>query len=197
MYGQEDLGVRLEFFKKHLNLILMVVVVLMGIEILYLVRQNNRLAAVVRDPKQVFKTLESGDTVPVIRTFDLEGNNLNLQYGAEEPHTFLFWFAPGCYSCDENLEFWNSLYLEYASDGARFVGMCACEPDDAREVVVKHGLEFAVTCATDPFIVEMYKGNALPQTVHIAPEGTISKVWTGPLVEGQKEEILSVLESLK
>ncbi len=186
----------LEFLKKHLNLVLTAIIVLMGIEILYLVLQNRRLAAIVRDPKQVFQTLHSGDVVPSIRTVDLDGDELSLRYGPEEPHTLIFWFSPTCSSCEDNLDFWNELYSQYLSEKVRFLGICACKPDEAREITEGYGIEFSVICATDPFIVETYKGNVLPQTVLVAPDGSIGEIWPGSLLEGQKNEILAALTGL-
>ena len=186
----------LEFFKKHLNTILMIVIVLMGVEILYLAWQNQQLTAMIRDPKQVFKTLDSGDRVPSLVAEDLDGNEVNLRYGDGEPHTLLFWFSPSCESCEANLDFWNVLYSDNQKGTVRFLGFCACSPDEAYGIVEEEALGFPVVCALDPFIVDSYKGNVLPQTVLIAPDGTIRKVWPGSLLEGQREEIVSALESL-
>lgn len=168
----------------------------MGVEILYLVAQNQRLMAMVNDPQHAIQTLQTGDRVPNVRTSDINGNEISLHYDADQPYTVLFWFSPSCESCEENLDFWNDLYSKYASDNIRFVGICASTVTEAKEAATEHGMQFSVVCATDPFIVDAYKGNVLPQTLLIDPDGSINKVWPGSLLKGQKEEILSVLETL-
>lgn len=177
------------FLKEHFQKILIAIIVLMTAAIMYLLYENQRLTEIINDPKKYFRTVEAEKKVPSIRTQDIYGNNVSLRYSASEPHTFLFWFSPNCSSCEENLAYWNNLYLENNSKNIRFLGMCACNPVEARQLVEEYDLKFSVTCANDPFITETYHGKILPQTVFITPIGLIKKVWPGSLTDWQKEEI--------
>jgi peroxiredoxin len=176
--------------------VLIAVIVVMGVEIIYLVIQNHRLRAIVQDPKKYFKTLSKDEIVPSFSTQDINGSDLSLRYSPGEPFTMLFWFGPTCSSCKNNIGFWKRIHDEYSSDKLRFLGIYAGNPDEAREYVLEYGFEFPVICATHRHIVDSYKGHVLPQTVLITPEGMIQGVWPGALGEERENEILMALEAL-
>lgn len=180
--------------KDRWTIILIAIIVIMGIEIVYLMYQNQRLKAIIEDPKKYFKTLSPDDIVPSFTVIDINGNNISLKYSPEAPRTMLFWFAPGCSPCEGNMDFWNRIYREYPnSNDIRYLGFCAGTPGEAREYVSQYEIEFPVICASDPYIVETYKGNVLPQTVLISSEGAILEIWPGGLQEDQKNGIISRL----
>ncbi len=81
-------------------------------------------------------------------------------------------------------------------DKLRIVGFCACAAAEGREAATANAMQFPVLAVTEQSIVDMYKGNLLPQTVLIAPNGQILQVWPGALLDRQKKEILSHLSSL-
>jgi peroxiredoxin len=183
--------------KNRLTVILAVIIVLMGVEIAYLVIQNRRLQVMIEDPRQYFKTLKKGEEVPSLRGQDIFGENVSYRYSEDEEHTLLFWFSPTCSPCEDNHEFWNELYDQYHEQGVRFLGMCACESGEARDAATNSGFEFTIMSASDPFIVDAYKGNVLPQTVHVSPTGKILDVWPGALTSQQKNEIINNLSQLQ
>ena len=178
------------------TVVLLVIIMLMGLEIMYLAYQNRKLHAIIEDPKQVFKTLSADDTVPSIAAYDLEGRDVSLYYGAGEPPSVVFWFAPSCPSCEDNIGFWKEIYAKYRADSVRFLGLCPGLPSEANAFVAEHEIEFPVMCVTDPYIMDAYQGNVLPQTVLISPEGTILAVWPGALDNGGRAEVLARLEQL-
>jgi peroxiredoxin len=184
--------------KDRWTVILIVVVILMGIEILYLMYQNHQLKSLIQDPKKYFKTLKPEETVPAFTAYDADGNDVSIRYSPEAPRTLLFWFAPGCESCEGNIDFWNEIYDKYKdSPSMRYLGLCAGTPDEAREFIDTYRIQFPVICVTDKFIVEAYEGHVLPQTVLISPEGKIIKVWPGALEKNKEDEILSYLAESK
>ena len=75
--------------------------------------------------------------------------------------------------------------------------MCVGTPGEAREFVSAHGLEFPVICAGDPYILRSYKGNVIPQTVLISPEGTVIGAWPGTLEKDQEGKILALLDQFQ
>jgi len=167
----------------------------MGIEIVYLVYQNRQLIQIVDDPKQFFKTLEKGDIVPSLRAQDINGNEISIRYSEDQPSTLIFWFSPTCASCEENISFWNDLYTGTGSEFYRFLGFCACTPEEARSMTEESELLFPVICATDQYIVDSYRGNVIPQTVLVSPEGKIRNVWPGELTERQKRGISDMINN--
>lgn len=186
----------LEFRKNWLSILLSIMVVIMGFEIIYLMHQNRRLRKIIEDPTRYIETLKQDDVVPPFSAQDINGNAISLQYAPTQPHTLLLWFSPTCSACEENLYFWNDLYRDYNSNRVRFLGMCAGDPEQARTMVADYNLRFPVIYLNDPSLVETYKGNVLPQTVFISPEGAIREVWPGSLREEQKEDIITVLAQL-
>ena len=186
-----------KFLKDWWTYILIAIIVVMGVEIVYLVIQNRRLREIIEDPKKYFKALSQNEVVPSITAHDIEGNDVSLNYSAEAPHTMLFWFSPGCSVCKENVDLWNEIYRGYSSDNLRILGMCAGTPEEAREYVEANGLEFPVMCASDPYIMETYRGNVLPQTVAISPVGAVLRVWPGEVSRRQESEIMALLQQLQ
>ncbi len=181
---------------EKVNIILIIIIAVMSLEIVYLMYQNQKLKAIIEDPKRLFKTLSEDDVVPSFNGFDVYDNEIAVRYGPDAPHTLLCWFSPGCSSCLDNLAFWNDLFERFSSENIRFIGMCAGHPDETREFVAEHGIGFPVLCADDPFFVDTYKGNVLPQTVLLSPNGTIVGVWPGALKKDREKTITDLLAEL-
>lgn len=181
--------------KKYLNVILIVIIVILALEVFYLVCQNRKLRAMIANMPQL-TPLAEGDRVPLLRAQDIDSQLVTLNYGPTEPLTVLFWFSATCSYCADNFEFWNRLYLEYDSDNLRFLGVCACDPGDARMLKEEYRLEFPVICVNEPYIISTYRGNVLPQTVLISPLGVIDGAWPGSLTNEQIDEILTALADI-
>lgn len=180
--------------KDRWTIILIAIIIVMGVEIIYLMYQNHKLKSIIDNPKEYFKTLSPDEMVPSFTAYDIDGNDISLRYSPEAPRTLLFWFAPGCEPCEDNILFWNEIYNTYSEvEEFRYLGLCAGTPDEAQEYASGYDIEFPVMCVTDRYMVETYQGHVLPQTVLISPEGAIIKVWPGALEENSKGEILSYL----
>ena len=182
--------------RDRLTYVFAAIIVLMGIEIIYLAVQNHKLSGIVRDPAKFFQTLSKDEIVPSFTARDINGNNVSVRYSSGEPHTVIFWFGPSCDYCEGNVAFWKRISGEYRSGKIRFLGMFAGNPVEAKEYVGRHSIEFPVICADDRHIVDSYHGHVLPQTVVINPNGTIRDVWPGVLDENAKEAIIAVLKTL-
>lgn len=177
--------------KDHWIIILTIVSVLMGIEIVYITIQNQKLKSILNDPKRYFNTLTKEDVVPSITAVDINGEEINLRYSLEAPPTLLFWFSPGCSVCEGNFEFWNRIFMESDEEHIRCLGMCIGTPEEAKDFCDENGLAFPVICVSDAYILESYKGNVIPQTVLISPTGTVLGAWPGLLEKEQEGKILS------
>ncbi|MFC1475378.1 peroxiredoxin family protein [Candidatus Zixiibacteriota bacterium] len=178
------------------TIVLIAVIVVMGLEIIYLVYQNQQLKAIMKDPKRYFKTLSADDQVPAITALDVNGDEISLRYSPTAPQTLLFWFAPTCSSCEDNIGFWNRLYAADSTKNTRYVGMCISQATEARAFIAEHEIKFPVISTDDRHLIESYQGNVLPQTVLISPEGTIVDVWPGAIDQVREEEIIALLAGL-
>jgi peroxiredoxin len=174
-----------------------IVMALMALEIVYLFVENRKLKAVIEDPKKYFKTLARDDTVPSFSARDIEGKEINVRYSDNSPFTLLFWFSPGCSSCEDDIHFWNELGADYAVGEIRCIGMCVGSPEEARQFADENNIEFPVVCVGDPFILERYKGHVLPQTVFVSPMGKVLEVWPGSLDVTERDNILNSLGRLQ
>jgi len=176
--------------------VLLVIILVMGGEIVYLISQNRRLQTMLADVPSL-QVLQQGQTVPSLTATDLDGDNVSVRYGPNEPSTLLIWFSPTCHICAENAEFWNDIYRRYhGSPEVRFLGMSDAGADDTRAYVADRQLAFPVICVTDASLVDVYNGHVMPQTALISPRGAIEKVWPGALEPGRRDEIGAVLDSL-
>ncbi len=177
-------------------IILSVIVVLMGIEILYLIRQNRRLLKIISNPIPVHQTLERGAVVRPFSAPDLDGHTVTLRYGAGQPYRLLLWFSSSCPACEDNLYVWNDLFHDYGSERLQFLGVCTDDPADTRALVAEYGLEFPVISLDNPSIVEAYKGFSRPQTVLVGPGGQIRNLWPGSLSTQQLEGLTAELTEI-
>lgn len=176
--------------------LLIAIVFIMGIEIVYLIRQNSRLRDMIANPRQYVQPLSQEDTVPAFTARDIDGDTVSVSYSRTQPHTMLLWFSPTCEACEENFSFWNELDRDYASESLRLFGMSTADPVDLRRVVDERGLSFLILSIDNPSIVDAYRGNVLPQTVLVSPDGSIRAVWPGPLQQGHKESIIACLAEI-
>jgi len=184
-------------FRSNLpGIILGVVVVLMGIEIIYLIRQNRQLLQFINNPVPVHQTLERSVTVPPFSAPDLDGQMVTVGYGPEQPHRLLLWFSTTCPACEENLRFWDDLFQEYASEHIDVLGICTEDPADVRAMTEAYGLDFPVVSIDNLSVVEAYKGFGRPQTVLVGPEGLIRDVWPGSLSEDRRESVVTALKEI-
>jgi peroxiredoxin len=168
----------------------------MGIEIIYLVIQNRMLKGIIADPERYFGTLAEGEVVPAFSAMDINGGDIEVGYAPDGPHTMLFWFGSTCSSCENNLQFWKRIDEEYRSDGLRILGIFIGNPASARTYVAAQHIDFPVLCATHRYLVDVYKGHVLPQTMLIAPGGVIRGIWPGILDEYGEMSVVEALAAL-
>ena len=182
--------------QSRLTIILLIIIVVMAAEIFNLTYQNSKLRAMIDDPSKLIRTLNPDDTVPSVRTQDINGIDFALRFGPEEPATLLLWFSPGCEHCQENFAFWERIFARHNEKRLRMAGFCAGNFEEARQLAAERNLKYPVMAVTDPYITETFKGNVLPQTILISPGGIIKRAWPGEHDEKARNEIDSALASL-
>ncbi|MDP3025586.1 MAG: TlpA disulfide reductase family protein [candidate division Zixibacteria bacterium] len=181
------------FLKSQLwSIILIVLVLIMGVEILFLVQENKKLREALSHSRGPVKILSPEEEVPSLAGVNLKGEEFKLTYPSSKK-TVLFWFSPVCPSCEENLEFWKEIYQNHSSENLRFVGVTSFGKDKTEEFVKKFQLTFPVIIVSDLSLLDKYKVEVVPQTMLIDTSGTVQKVWPGPLSENYKKEIESMI----
>ncbi|MEZ5358439.1 MAG: redoxin domain-containing protein [Candidatus Zixiibacteriota bacterium] len=178
-------------------ILLTVLVAMMAIEIVYLVYQNQQLRTIIEDPQKYFKAISQKEIVPSLNLMNTDGETVLLSYSPDAPFTVLFWFSPGCAGCEDNFEFWEKLASDTKNNRVRFYGMCIGDVDDAIAFADEQDFPFPTLCVSEQFVLDAYKGGVIPQTVLIAPEGTVLDTWTGKMEDPQKDKILSFLQQFQ
>jgi peroxiredoxin len=182
--------------KNSLTVVLLLVIVIMGLEIVYLVYQNRRLQSALTEASSL-QVLEQGQMVPALTAAYLDGTPAQVVYGDNQPSTVLIWFSPSCHVCKDNADFWNLLYVRYRhSERVRFLAMSDSDPAETGPYVTQHALTFPVICVTDDRLIDAYNGRVMPQTALISPQGAIEQVWPGALEKTRQDEITAALDLL-
>jgi peroxiredoxin len=181
------------FLKTQLwSIILIVLVVVMGVEILFLVQENKKLREALSHSRGPVKILTPEEKVPSLVGVNLKGEEFKLTYPSSQ-NTVLFFFSPDCPACEENLDFWKKLYQNHSSGKLRFIGATNSDRQKTEEFVKKFQLTFPIIIVTDLKLLDKYKVEAVPQTMLIDTSGTVRKVWPGTLPENYKKEIESMI----
>jgi len=181
------------FLKTQLwSIILIVLVLVMGVEILFLVQENKKLREALSHSRGPVKILNPEEKVPSLVGVNLKGEEFRLAYPSPEK-TVLFFFSPDCPACEENLEFWKKLYQDHGSEKLRIVGATNSDRDKTEEFVKKFQLTFPVMIVSDVSLLDKYKVEVVPQTMLIDTSGKVQKVWPGSLQENYKKEIESMI----
>jgi peroxiredoxin len=183
------------FLKTQLwSLILIALVLVMGIEIILLVQENQKLRKAFNRPRGPYKILNPEEKVPSLVGVDLEEKEIEIEYPSSK-RTVLFWFSSTCPSCEHNLEFWKEVYRNHGSENLRFFGVTHSGEEKTGEFAKKFELDFPIVIVSDISLLDKYKVEVIPQTMLIDSQGVVQKVWPGPLSENYKKEINAMLIS--
>jgi peroxiredoxin len=170
------------------SIILIVLIIAMGIEILFLVRENRKLQAALKAPRGPFKLLNPEDKVPPLVGLDLNHKVVEIEFPSPEP-TVLFWFSATCPSCEHNIDFWKQVYQKYHSDHLLFYGVTNTGEEETADFVKRFQLDFPVLIVSDLSLLEKYRVEVIPQTMLIDANGVVMKIWPGPLSEIYQKEM--------
>jgi len=176
------------------SIILIVLVVVMGVEIFLLVKENQRLRETLTRPRGPFKVLNPEDKVPSLVGVGLKGEEFSLEYPSSQ-RTILFWFSAACPSCEHNMEFWKEIYGRHGGEKLRIFGVTQSGEEKTLKFVDKFQLEFPVLVVSDFSLLDQYKVEVIPQTMLIDTLGVVERVWPGPLSEDYKKEIQEMIAS--
>jgi peroxiredoxin len=183
------------FLKTHLwSMLLIILVIVMGVEILLLVKENRQLRSALTERRGPFTILNPEEKVPPLVGIDQKGEEVKVEYPSSR-QTVLFWFSAACPSCEHNVEFWRELYQKHGSEGFRFFGATTPGEGKTEEFEKKFQLEFPVLIVSDYSLLDQYKVEVIPQTMLIDERGVVLKVWPGPLSDNYKMEIEEMMTS--
>lgn len=132
--------------------------------------------AVARENREV--QLEIGAAVPPIKATGMDGRTAQIKYVAGELPTVLYFFSPGCDTCERNVENIKKLAKLKRRD-YNIVGLSLTE-DDLKQYAKDHDLNFPVYAGLGVETTLSYKLGRVPQTTIVSSDGSVLANWYGP-----------------
>jgi peroxiredoxin len=122
--------------------------------------------------------LEVGAVVPPINVRTIDGLATQIKYGAGDVPTVLYFFSPGCDTCERNVPNIKRLADTKRSE-YRVIGLSLSE-ESVEEYAKNHDLNFPVYTGLGVETTLVYKLGRVPQTTVISADGRILANWYGP-----------------
>ncbi|EXJ16661.1 TlpA family protein disulfide reductase [Imhoffiella purpurea] len=136
------------------------------------------------------------DTLPDFRLTDLDGREVPSNAWAGKVLVLSYW-APWCPACLEELPLFVGTQEALGDSGVQFVGIAVDRPQDVRDFVAEHPINYPLLIA-DPEVIELSKrlGNrleGLPFTIVFDRRGRRVFSQLGPMTEAELNEQLAPL----
>ncbi len=138
-----------------------------------------------------FGALQIGDPVPDFTLQDLDGNTTTLSSLKGQPVIINFW-ATWCAPCRIEMPELQAAFDEHKENGLVILAVDQEEPPDIVRSFFydEMGLTFTPLLDTDGQIAQIYGAVNFPTTFFVNPEGDITALHRGPMVESQIEGYL-------
>jgi peroxiredoxin len=165
--------------------------ILLGVEVMFLVRQNRELEAILALHTPV-EQLKSGDTVEPIKVRSLDGGFLDISYDDPEQRYLFFVFSTTCPHCEATLVYWNSIVSTIKAKNCTVIGISVDDSSRTSRFISSNDIRFYVGTVSpaDRFNTK-YKIGGYPQTILVNGGASVENVWSGELSVQQVEEIIS------
>jgi len=131
--------------------------------------------------------LAVGTSVPPMAVHDLRGQPTEVRFDGVDTPTVVYVFSPTCGWCARNLNNIKTL-ADQAGGRYRFVGVSLVEKD-LQTYVERSGLTFPVFMKPDASSLKAFKLGGTPETVVVAPDGRVLKVWPGAFSEASHADV--------
>lgn len=152
--------------------------------------ETPREAATAVTPMEYFPHLRPGDEVVAFEAERLEGGTERIEYPADGPKTYLFVLSLTCGTCAKTIPKWNRLAQEL--DGsARVFGIVLGSYQREQQLLKEKGLAFPAIRFPSKEIMQQYKASKVPQTILVAPGGTVESNRIGELTDDDVDELLA------
>ncbi len=142
--------------------------------------------------------IEKGETPKDFTLMSLDGDEVALSDFAGQPVIINFW-ATWCAPCQFEMPEFQAAYEEYQDDGLVILALAqAQEAEIVQAFFDEKELTFTALLDTRTTVSADFGAyGVLPSTYFIAPDGTVSGIWRGPLNRELLDEfILEILPSL-
>jgi hypothetical protein len=153
-----------------------------------LVQQNKKLKVLASRPDRALE-VKPGTALPPLQGFDSNGARHSIDYGQDSLKTVLLVLAPRCHACEENMPNWEAIINRLDRRSFRLAAV-SLQSEGFREYASRHGInQVPVLTKIDPKYRVAYNLALTPQTILIAADGKVEKVWTGALQGEAKHDV--------
>ena len=158
-------------------------VVVLGVEVFLLAKQNRDLRSMTEPPQAV----RAGDSFPI--------GSLRLVSGIAALDTtrpmLLFLFSTKCGVCEKSLAGWKHIFGELGSERVQIAGIALDSVHLVKQFVTLHGLGYPVFVPETP--VSFAAGSSVrfvPQTVWRLGNGLVESSWPGMMTDSLSSVVL-------
>lgn len=126
-----------------------------------------------------------GTVVPPLTVLDLQGHQTTIKY--ESNSTVLYIFSPSCEWCRQNSQAIRSLTAQIGVQ-YNIVGL-SLDDEGLQEFVQANEMPFPVFTGLSELSRKAYQLRVTPETLVIAPGGSVVQAWKGAFRGATKEKI--------
>ncbi|MCP2519684.1 hypothetical protein NLB65_01265 [Candidatus Aminicenantes bacterium AC-335-B20] len=167
-------------YKKLVNFLIGILILLILLEIVILIIQNRRLKAHIIALRKEIPHLIPDDYAPPIEAVNLDGKIEFIDFNNNKK-TLLFIQTNSCIPCDKNLIFWRRLSYQL-KDKARVLLISLRELKDARNLKSYLKVDIPVyTPKNREKFIRDYRISKFSQTILINGKGKVEWIKTGEL----------------
>jgi peroxiredoxin len=153
-----------------------------------LVQQNKKLKVLASRADRALE-VKPGTALPPLEGFDINGAKHSVDYGRDSRKTVLLVLAPRCQACEENMPNWEAIINGIDQRSFRLAAV-SLQSEGVKEYASRHGInQIPVLTKIDPKYRVRYNLALTPQTILIAADGKVEKVWTGVLRGEDKHDL--------
>jgi peroxiredoxin len=165
-------------FSKVMEILLWIAGLGVLAENIFLFRQNRRLN------ETLAPQISAGTQLQMLAGLALDGRLEPVALPAAGSKLLIITFSPGCPACQANQGGWMKLASMLERRGVRVLWVSRDPIEITSDYCMKHGIPLSDTLADPPYRTFNQLGLArVPNTVLVAAEGKVEKVWAGRLDE--------------
>lgn len=175
--------------KSVLNVLLCCAAAAIIFENVALIRDNRALhSAVDKITAEIQAGQKIGDNLTAIGA---DGRLASITLPAsDKEHLLIITFSPGCPACQANQEEWTKLARALDQRGWHVLWVSRDQVDVSVEYARQHQIPLSHLLADPPHRTYLQLGlSRVPNTMVVAPGGTIQKVWPGLLEGDRRKEV--------
>jgi peroxiredoxin len=122
--------------------------------------------------------LEIGVVVPPINAKTIDGNMAQIRFASGDGPTVLYFFSPGCDTCERNVANIKKL-ADLKRSEYKIIGLSLSD-EGVEQYAKNHDLNFPVYAGLGVETTLVYKLGRVPQTTVISGDGRVLANWYGP-----------------